>query len=106
MHLFNQDAYVLAALLANSKCKPSSLPHALQIYDQIRQPKGNYVLNSSRANGLIYELNGAGTEDIGPHDDSVPKEKLEGLGKEASMHWDWAWSTSAEEDRKKALAML
>lgn len=60
----------------------------------------------SRSNGLLYELNGPGFEDIQTGNSAIPEEKLQELGKQASGHWEWAWSTSAEDDLQEALAML
>ncbi|KZP07956.1 FAD/NAD(P)-binding domain-containing protein [Athelia psychrophila] len=101
-----EDAYVLAALLANPKCTPSSLPRVLQIYDEVRRPKASNVWHLSRTNGLIYEFNGAGCEHVGMYDDNVSSEMLAKIGKEAEEHWEWAWKTSAEEDREQAVSML
>ena len=72
----------------------------------MRRPKAKEVYELSRANGAIYEFNGAGNEHIGPYDGSVGLEELEKIGKEAEKHWDWAWKKSAEEDKEKALELL
>ncbi|KZP18795.1 FAD/NAD(P)-binding domain-containing protein [Athelia psychrophila] len=101
-----EDAYVLAALIANPKCTRSSLPRVLQIYDEVRPPKASNVRHLSRTNGLIYEFNGAGFEHIGLHDENVSSEVLTQIGKEAEGHWEWAWKNSAEEDRERAVLML
>ncbi|KZP09163.1 FAD/NAD(P)-binding domain-containing protein [Athelia psychrophila] len=101
-----EDAYVLGTLLANQKCTRSSLPSVLQIYDQVRRPKANEVWHLSRTSGSIYEFGGAGCENVGMCDDNVSSEMLAKIGKEAEEHCEWAWKTSAEEDREQAVSML
>ncbi|KZP08336.1 FAD/NAD(P)-binding domain-containing protein [Athelia psychrophila] len=102
-----EDAYILAALLAHPKCTRSSLPRVLQIYDEVRRPKASTVWHRSRTSGLIYELGGAGCEHLGMHDDNVSSEMLaKRVGKAAEENCEWAWKTSAEEDRERAVSML
>lgn len=54
----------------------------------------------------MYEFLGKGYESVGPHDENISIEQLEKIGKEAEGHWEWAWKTSAEEDREQAVSML
>lgn len=71
----------------------------LEIYDQIRQPKGNHVLELSRSNGLLVQFNAPGFEDLSA-------DRLVDLGKQSERRWAWAWTPTADEDLEKALSML
>lgn len=100
-----QDACILSALLASPKCTTETVPRIMQIYDQIRRPFANRVLELSRSVGLLFELNGPGHDVVKPHS-VVPREVLEEMGESCRAQWEWAWSTSLDADLEKAVAML
>ena len=77
----------------------------MQIYDQIRRPFANRVLELSRSVGLLFELNGAGHDGVKPQS-VVPKKVLQEMGESCRAKWEWAWSTSIDEDLERAVAML
>lgn len=77
-----------------------------EIYSNIRQPIGNHVLNASRNQGLMCELNAPGFESILEGDSAVPVGKLDNMAAAIAREWDWNWLSTVEEDRKRALAML
>lgn len=82
------------------------MPHILDIYNKIRRPFGNRVLLASRQQGLYYEMNGPGFEDVTEGDNSVPLDKLEELMRTILKSWEWAWTTSADDDVQRALELL
>jgi salicylate hydroxylase len=76
------------------------------VYNAIRQPFANFVQRASRAHGLLYQFNAPGFEDVQVNDKSVTAERLSMLGDLIVDDWEYAWSTTAEGDLKKALKDL
>jgi len=100
----------------------------MQIYESVRLPYANGVLQRSRENGRLYELSDTrfanvdftGVEAAGidgvdgksqpeveqakPHSGSL--KKLHELGEIVTDNWKWAWTTDAEGDRLRAIQML
>ncbi|KAL5526975.1 hypothetical protein ACEPAF_8704 [Sanghuangporus sanghuang] len=52
-----EDAYVLASLLTHPRLTRRNIANALKAYDAIRVPISQRVMESSRANGMMYEFN-------------------------------------------------
>ncbi|KAL0948100.1 hypothetical protein HGRIS_010717 [Hohenbuehelia grisea] len=101
------DAFVLSALLGSTLCNPESIPQVLQAYNAVRQPFGNRVVAASRAQGLFYEFNAPGFEDIHSEgQDTISKARLEEGAEQLVQTWVWLWTTSATEERNRALKML
>ncbi|KAF9482883.1 salicylate hydroxylase, partial [Pholiota conissans] len=99
-----EDAYILAHLLAHgirSSAPTSSIAH---VYDVIRRPAANLVHHFSRLQGLLYEFNSPEFEDHA--DESWSSSHVESLGEAIIRDWRYAWETTAEDDRERALAML
>lgn len=74
---------MLAALLSDSRTTHATLPAALRAYDTIRVPEAQRVVESSRLNGRMYELNEAWDWDSNSAltpDDSVLKYEIEMRG--------------------------
>lgn len=123
-----QDAYILAHLLAKGTSLSPSLPIAriAQVYDEIRCPAGNLVQSRSRMNGLYYEFNAPGfNDDEGPDPENInintmsgslvreggkedkwPAERLERLGEAIVRDFRYAWESTSDSDRERALQML
>lgn len=59
-----EDAYVLAALLAHPGVDRETLGRALEAYDAVRVPVAQEVARKSRLNGMMYELNAGGGEEL------------------------------------------
>ena len=76
------------------------------MYNANRQPFANFVQRMSRAHGLLYEFNVPGFEDVQVNDESVTMERLDMLGDLIEDDWEYALSTTAEGDLKKALEDL
>ena len=100
-----QDAYILAHLITRSGGRRNLIPKIAKIYNDIRCPTGNQVLEQSLKCGLRCELDVRGFEDIKEGDTDVPLEKLVELFNEVEKDWRWA-AESAEHDKEQALAML
>lgn len=81
------------------------IPKISKIYNDIRRPAGNEVLERSRQFGLLYELDGPGFEDIQEGDTELPLQKLVKVFDQVEEDWRWA-AGSAEHDKERALAML
>ncbi|PPQ90605.1 hypothetical protein CVT25_007566 [Psilocybe cyanescens] len=100
-----EDAYFLANILEKAihQGKPDVLKLA-RIYSTVRQPFVNFVVQASRNQGLLYELNAPGLENLKDGDD-VPRDKLDNLAGLIRKGWDWTWK-SADDDLQRALSML
>ena len=103
-----QDAYLLANILAKAvTTRPAesiSISGLTEIYTTIRQPVANFVQKSSRDQGLIYQFNGPGFEDV-QEGDEVSPDKLAKLLHMIEKGWEWV-SISPMGDITKALAMV
>ncbi|TFK47691.1 FAD/NAD(P)-binding domain-containing protein [Heliocybe sulcata] len=107
-----EDAYILSSLLSHPECTRETLPEALRIYEEIRRPFSQGVLEDSRKGGLMYEFNWPGFTDrdiirrSGTGEDPVDKEALSGLGKSLEELHTWVWSTTVDADRAHAVDMF
>ncbi|KAF8148009.1 salicylate hydroxylase [Crassisporium funariophilum] len=101
-----EDAYILATLISRLGEDHVEVNELSKVYNTIRCPAGNRVLEGSRRSGLLCELVGPGFEDILEGDTSLSRAKLATLIEEMQQDWRWAWAESAEDDRQRALAML
>ncbi|KJA14751.1 hypothetical protein HYPSUDRAFT_92215 [Hypholoma sublateritium FD-334 SS-4] len=101
-----EDAYILASLLSHRRSTPSAVPDISEIYNSIRRPVGNHVLQEARNVGRLTQLVAPGFEDVVEGDADVPLEKLHDLFDEMDRRWEWVWKESAEDDRRKAVEML
>ncbi|TFK36172.1 salicylate hydroxylase [Crucibulum laeve] len=80
-----EDAYVLAALIANNHKGREGIPRLLEVYNSVRQPIGNYVLEISRIQGMHCQFNAPGFEDV-REGDEVELMKLKSLIKTLSRN--------------------
>lgn len=77
-----EDALVLTHLLTDSSTHPnrSELPNVFYAYDQIRRPRTQRVVQTSREAGLLFAMRKAGVEgDLRKMSDELGKR----------MHWIW-----------------
>ncbi|KAL5485616.1 hypothetical protein ACEPAI_6657 [Sanghuangporus weigelae] len=58
-----EDAYVLASLLTHPRLTRHNLANALKAYSTVRVPISQRVMETSRANGMMYEFNLGWDED-------------------------------------------
>ena len=103
-----QDAYILGRILSYPKVGRKNLPEALTVYDAIRQPIGNDVVERSLKMGFLYEF----------HPDYLPKgieidelragnrDELQKLVDEMKCIWEFHWSEMPESDWKRAQKLL
>ena len=77
-----EDALVLKHLFTDPSTSPNStqIPNVFYAYDQIRRPRTQRVVKTSREAGILFAMRAAGIED--------DTKKMSGeLGKR--MHWVW-----------------
>lgn len=108
-----EDAYVLGSLLGHPSVTLSTLPIALEIYQKIRLPHANDKQRRSAEAALVYSF-----EDprFAHFDAPGGKATRECTGDDAGSLWEmghalvdgwkWAWTTSVEDDRLRAMNML
>ncbi|KAG2004822.1 salicylate hydroxylase [Coprinopsis cinerea AmutBmut pab1-1] len=101
-----EDAYILASLLTDPSCRGrQSIPKIAEVYNTIRCPAANAILLASRDQGKWCELDHPGLADF-KEGDQVPNELLDKVFSDISEAWEWVWTSSAEDDRKKAVELL
>lgn len=75
-----------------------------EVYSAVRQPFVNFVVQASRHQGLLYELNAPGLEDL-KEGDEVSREDLDKLANLINRGWDWT-TKSADDGLQRALSMV
>ena len=68
---FLQDAHILGRILSDFRVNPNNIEAALKIYNDIRRPFGNSVVERSRMTGFMYEFDVEGfqhSEDLSEED--------------------------------------
>lgn len=83
-----EDALVLETLLARTK-KADQLPNVFAAYDQVRRPRTQRVVLTSREAGELYGLKQEGVGD----DLKKLKKKID-----TRMHWIWDRDMVAQND--------
>ncbi|KZT30268.1 salicylate hydroxylase [Neolentinus lepideus HHB14362 ss-1] len=103
-----EDTYILASLLTHPLCTKEALPAALGIYDSIRRPLANSVLEGSRRAGLLYDFNlpGLTEEDIMREGGRQSMEVLHRVGKTMDTIHEWIWKRPVQKDKEQAVTML
>lgn len=118
-----QDAYILGRLLTQPQITHSRILEALEIYDSIRRPFANGVVNATRRVGQLYEFEGIDID--GPSTASNASGKitntasLTGEGKVAPKSewakrwgdevlklWRWQWEDGPDADWVEAQKTL
>lgn len=82
-----EDALFLSWLLAHPAVNSSNVDQALTVYDTIRRPRANKVLESSLEAGDVYEMRGERTGS-----DWVK------LKQELETRFDWIWEHNHDDD--------
>lgn len=101
----SQDSYILASLLASSFCTKSTIPDVANVYDAIRRPAANRVVELSRLAGRLCQINTPGFEDVTEHA-TVEFDRLRKLVDTIAKNWEWSWAESAEDEKDRAIEML
>ncbi|TFK51404.1 salicylate hydroxylase [Heliocybe sulcata] len=107
-----EDTYILTSLLTHPLCTQETLPFALEIYDRIRRPLANAVLEGSRRAGFLFDFNLPGLRE----DDIMQKgadgtlrpsmEVLRQVGQTMDTIQEWIWKRAVQKDRECAITML
>ncbi|KAF9044144.1 salicylate hydroxylase [Panaeolus papilionaceus] len=100
-----EDAYILASLFSQRNKANASVQTISDIFNTIRCPAGNKVLEGSRQSGRLTQLVAPGLDNV-KEGDTVAHEKLVEVADALAALWDWVWLESAEGDRQRALEML
>ena len=103
-----QDAFILGRVLTHPLLTRTNASTALSIYDAVRRPIGNDIVERSLRLGFLYELH----PDYLPAGVDVAKvqagelQELEKLIDEFKKIWRFHWSESPERDWGRASALL
>ncbi|KAL5530919.1 hypothetical protein ACEPAG_3795 [Sanghuangporus baumii] len=101
-----EDSYILGKLLASPGVTKQNLLSVLQIYNAIRRPFGNHVVERSRMTGLLYEFNKL-PEDIDEGRARAGSDiELGKLTRELYKKWEIQWSALPNVDWREAERML
>ncbi|CAL1714511.1 unnamed protein product [Somion occarium] len=103
-----EDAFLLATLLGHSVTTPATLSRALKVYDAVRRPFSQHVLETSRENGQLFTLNYPGLTFGTPQEnrDAKKLQKLQDLCNRVRKNWEWCWLTTLDADLERAVKML
>ncbi len=82
-----EDALFLSNLLSYPSVHRANLAKALQVYDKVRLPRANKVLETSLEAGDTYEFRG------------VSKEDGKRLGEHLRTRFDWIWEYDLDKER-------
>lgn len=123
---YTQDGYLLGRLLSHPFTTRSTIAHALTIYESIRKPFSNHIVNVAHELGKLYEFVGVDV-DADAHKFNGVEEELrrtsasgnticemerlpgwvKGWGESVNEAWKWQWEADApERDFERAVGML
>ncbi|KAM5540037.1 hypothetical protein V8D89_006177 [Ganoderma adspersum] len=103
-----QDGFILAAIIAQPTVTTRNISTALGIYDSLRRPFAEMVLRRSRNNGLLYQFNTPGWEDVTADQSTAggfASERLAEIGRGLQEQFEWLLTSSIMEVRDKAIEM-
>ncbi|KII86083.1 hypothetical protein PLICRDRAFT_165768 [Plicaturopsis crispa FD-325 SS-3] len=89
-----EDAYLLAAVLGHAATTKDTLPRALAVYDAIRRPFAQDIVERSYQNGEWYSFDGDDFDVNAPQE--AQQRTLEKLGEMMKERWQWAWTTTLD----------
>ncbi|CAK5267917.1 unnamed protein product [Mycena citricolor] len=98
-----EDAYILATILGDASTTRETLGRSLRIYDEIRRPAAQHIASASRLNGRYFSFE----ED--PMDGLEGQQlwdRLQHLYQRVVKNWEWAWTTTIDDQVKEALRQL
>lgn len=96
---------MLGHILAHPAVDLSNVREALQVYEKVRLPVANAVVERSRTTGLIYEFNYPAA--FGCHDEDASLEEMaEHFIDTVYGQWTWQWEGLPSEDWVKAQETL
>ncbi|KAH9840776.1 FAD/NAD(P)-binding domain-containing protein [Rhodofomes roseus] len=104
-----EDGFVLASLLADPRTNRQTLPRVLQIYDAIRRPFSQDIMQRSRNSGRLYEFGLSPTESEGDVVGMTGHSAADDIARRSAAlqrMLSWAVETSVMDDRDRALQAL
>ncbi|KZT01925.1 FAD/NAD(P)-binding domain-containing protein [Laetiporus sulphureus 93-53] len=101
-----EDGFILASILAHSHVTRDTLPRALQIYDSIRRPFSQWVVQHSRATGDFDDLRAAEFEKLSDTKGALSEGQLAKISESLDSMFEWHMNTSVMPDRDRALELL
>ncbi len=96
---------MLGSMIAQGVQEGVDVARISEVYSMVRQPMGNFVLESSRRQGLRFDFNSPGLEDV-QENKPIPMARLVVLADEIIRAWKWMWNTYVQEDQRRAKALL
>ncbi|OSX62801.1 hypothetical protein POSPLADRAFT_1141422 [Postia placenta MAD-698-R-SB12] len=104
-----EDAFILATILGHPSVTKETLANALLIYDEIRRPFSQQIVEKSRLTGIHYDLHCPGIENVtegASAQGAISTRQLEAIGKKLDDLITWAGTSSIMDDRDRALELL
>jgi len=104
-----EDSFVLASLLADPRTNLQTLPHVLQVYDAIRRPFSQDIVQRSRKSGMLYDFLLSPSEADGVAVDVAGDSAADNLARRSALAQQlmlWTNQTSVMDDRDRALQAL
>ncbi|KAF5383335.1 hypothetical protein D9757_008410 [Collybiopsis confluens] len=98
-----EDGYILGQLFLNRKSE--KWEHVLQAYNFVRQPFVNMIKNMTRIQGLHYELNSPGLDDVTNVGQELSPEQISLLRSGLTENRSW-WEADAEEELRRAIEVV
>lgn len=89
-----EDAYVISELLARCNTK-DEFQKAFHAYDEVRRPRSQKLVKTSREAGMLWEMEGDGVGD-----------NLETLKQNAVTRMNWIWDHNILEDMARATEIM
>lgn len=86
-----EDSYIMSSLLGEVEDK-KDIAKAFAVYDQVRRPRSQKLVKTSREAGMLYEMELVGEE----------REKIK-ANLETRMQWLWEYDIEEEWKRAKML---
>lgn len=104
--LVSKDAFILGRLLSDRRVTSKNVNTALQVYDTIRRPFGNGIVERVRAAGLLYEFNGMPSNIREEGIRSGDMQELRKLGESIYQKWEIQWTELPDEGWRDAERLL
>ncbi|KAI0077462.1 FAD/NAD(P)-binding domain-containing protein [Panus rudis PR-1116 ss-1] len=89
-----EDGFILARLLSHPSARRSNIQSILQVYDEIRRPRSQYIADKTSATGDIYD--GRGPSGM----------SAEGIQKDLENRFDDVWHHDLHADLNRAIEEL
>lgn len=87
-----EDCYILGRLVAEV-ASAQDLGRAFQAYDEVRRPRTQKLVKTSRDAGMLYEFELEGDD-------------LEAIERNFKARMNWIWDADLQQDLEEALSML